>query len=207
MSFVISFFITFVQKLFKFNFFVKNLFSRHYIKNKSFNYIQNFKHANISSILANFHFVTNECAYYCEIENDYCTASYCVAGRIDYHRYRCFDIDSLRFSFTSSLFRPFRDLKRIERPVDRSPLFLFFFLPLLYSFPPSHSTFPICIEMKTYLFGGLRPKSLLSLVEQGMDVPCPREFVHVANTLVFTVHLCSLSGSSYFFPSRGRNQQ
>lgn len=126
--------------------------------------------------------------------------------------HRLSPISMFRYRFPSIfvyfvVFRPFRDLKRIERPVDRSPLFLFFFLPLLYSFPPSHSTFPICIEMKTYLFGGLRPKSLLSLVEQGMDVPCPREFVHVANTLVFTVHLCSLSGSSYFFPSRGRNQQ
>lgn len=42
-----------------------------------------------------------------------------------------------------------------------------------------------------------------------MDVPCTREFVHVfaRACLVLAVHLCPLSGSSYFFPSRGRNQQ
>lgn len=118
-----------------------------------------------------------ERAYYCEIENDYC--SYRVASIIT----DCFDIDSLRFSFTWSLFPSFRDLKRIERPVDRSLLFFLFFflsLPLLYSFPPSppDSTFPICIEMKTYLFGGLRPKS--PFVFGRMDVPCTREFVYTS---------------------------
>ena len=63
-----------------------------------------------------------------------------------------FAIDfSLRFS---SFSRPFRDLKRIER--GRSPLFFFFF-PFFPLLPLDVS---ICIEMKTYLFGGLRPKSL-----------------------------------------------
>lgn len=131
------------------------------------------------------------------------TASYCVASIIT----DCiFAIDfSLRFS---SFSRPFRDLKRIER--GRSPLFSFFF-SLLYSFPPlpldvSHlhrnENIPIWRPSS-------QVSSLLSLAEQGMDVPCTREFVHVfaRACLVLAVHLCPLSGSSYFFPSRRRNQQ
>lgn len=97
---------------------------------------------------------------------------------IDYHRLFRYRFPSI-FVVLSAL----QGLKT-HREAGRSvSSFFFFFLPLLYSFPLSHSTFPICIEMKTYLFGGLRPKSLLSLVEQGMDVPCTREFVHVATYL------------------------
>lgn len=74
---------------------------------------------------------------------------------IDYHRLY------FRHRFFPSIFVVLSTFQRLETHRERpvSSFFLFSF-PFFTLFPLSHSTFPICIEMKTYLFGGLRPKSL-----------------------------------------------
>lgn len=72
---------------------------------------------------------------------------------IDYHRLY------FRHRFFPSIFVVLSTLQGLEthreRPVSSFFLFSFPFFPLL-----PLDFFSICIEMKTYLFGGLRPKSL-----------------------------------------------
>lgn len=162
------------RKLFKFNFFIRNSFSRHHIKNKSFNYIQNFNE--YFDYFGEFPFVTNGTCVLLRDRKRLLQLSRCI----DYHR-----LFRYRFPPIFVYLVALSTLQGLEtyREAGLSSFFFFsfFFFPFRFFtlFPlSSHSTFPICIEMKTYLFGGLRPKS--PFVFGRMDVPCTREFVYTS---------------------------
>lgn len=116
------------RKLFKFNFFIRNSFSRHHIKNKSFNYIQNFNE--YFDYLGEFPFVTNGTCVLLRDRKRLLQLSRCI----DYHR-----LFRYRFPPIFVYLVALSTLQGLEtyREAGLSSFFFFFLsLPLLYSFPP-----------------------------------------------------------------------